>query len=41
MSTFRITKPDSFKDFSFGERLIDILTAYPIHQWERDDQVSQ
>jgi hypothetical protein len=27
MSTFRITKPDSFKDFSFGERLIDIVTA--------------
>jgi hypothetical protein len=27
MSTFRITKPDSFKDFSFGERLIDIITA--------------
>jgi hypothetical protein len=27
MSTFRITKPDSFKDYSFGKRLIDILTA--------------
>jgi hypothetical protein len=27
MSTFRITKPDSFKDFSFGKRLIDIFTA--------------
>jgi hypothetical protein len=27
MSTFHITKPDSFKDFSFGERLIDIVTA--------------
>jgi hypothetical protein len=27
MSTFRITKPDSFKAFSFGERLIDIVTA--------------
>jgi chromosome segregation ATPase len=27
MSTFRITKPDSFKDFSFRERLIDIVTA--------------
>jgi hypothetical protein len=27
ISTFRITKPDSFKDFSFGERLIDIVTA--------------
>jgi hypothetical protein len=27
MSTFRITKPDSFKDFSFGKRLIDIVTA--------------
>jgi hypothetical protein len=27
MSTFRITKPDSFKDFSFGKRLIDIITA--------------
>jgi hypothetical protein len=27
MSTFRITKPNSFKDFSFGKRLIDIVTA--------------
>jgi hypothetical protein len=27
MSTFRITKPNSFKDFSFRERLIDIVTA--------------
>jgi hypothetical protein len=27
MSTFCITKPDSFKAFSFGERLIDIVTA--------------
>jgi DNA repair exonuclease SbcCD ATPase subunit len=27
MSTFRITKPDSFKDFSFGKRLIDIVTT--------------
>jgi hypothetical protein len=27
MSTFRITKPDSFKAFSFGERLIDVVTA--------------
>jgi hypothetical protein len=27
MSTIRITKPDSFKDFSFGKRLIDIVTA--------------
>jgi hypothetical protein len=27
MSTFRITKPDGFKDFSFGKRLIDIITA--------------
>jgi hypothetical protein len=27
MSTFRITKPESFKAFSFGERLIDIVTA--------------
>jgi hypothetical protein len=27
MSTFRITKPDSFMAFSFGERLIDIVTA--------------
>jgi hypothetical protein len=27
MSTFRITKPDSFKDYSFGKRLIDIITA--------------
>jgi hypothetical protein len=27
MSTFCITKLDSFKDFSFGERLIDIVTA--------------
>jgi hypothetical protein len=27
MSTFRITKTDSFKDFSFGKRLIDIVTA--------------
>jgi hypothetical protein len=27
MSTFRITKPESFKAFSFGERLIDIVTT--------------
>jgi hypothetical protein len=27
MSTFRITKPDSFKKYSFGKRLIDIITA--------------
>jgi hypothetical protein len=27
MSTFRITKPDSFKNYSFGKRLIDIVTA--------------
>jgi DNA repair exonuclease SbcCD ATPase subunit len=27
MSTFHITKPESFKAFSFGERLIDIVTA--------------
>jgi hypothetical protein len=27
MSTFRITKPDNFKNCSFGERLIDIVTA--------------
>jgi hypothetical protein len=27
MSTFCITKPNSFKAFSFGERLIDIVTA--------------
>jgi hypothetical protein len=27
MSTFSITKHDSFKDFSFGEHLIDIVTA--------------
>jgi DNA repair exonuclease SbcCD ATPase subunit len=27
MSTFRIVKPDSFKSFSFGDRLIDIVTA--------------
>jgi hypothetical protein len=27
MSTFRITKPDSFKDFSFGKRLIYIVTT--------------
>jgi hypothetical protein len=27
MSTFRITKPDSFKDFIFRKRLIDIVTA--------------
>jgi valyl-tRNA synthetase len=27
MSTFRITKPDNFKNYSFGERLIDIATA--------------
>jgi hypothetical protein len=27
MSTFRITKPDSFKSFSFGDRLIDIVTT--------------
>jgi hypothetical protein len=27
MSTFRITKPDSFKDFSFRKRLIDIVTV--------------
>jgi hypothetical protein len=27
MSIFRITKPDSFKNYSFGKRLIDIVTA--------------
>jgi hypothetical protein len=27
MSTFHVTNPDSFKAFSFGERLIDIVTA--------------
>jgi hypothetical protein len=27
MSTFRITKPDSFKKYSFGKRLIDIVTT--------------
>jgi hypothetical protein len=27
MSTFRITKPDSFKKYSFGKCLIDIVTA--------------
>jgi hypothetical protein len=27
MSTFRITKPDSFKDFSFRKRLINIVTT--------------
>jgi hypothetical protein len=27
MSTFCVTKPESFKAFSFGERLIDIVTA--------------
>jgi hypothetical protein len=27
MSTFRITKPDNFKNYSFEERLIDIVTA--------------
>jgi hypothetical protein len=27
MSTFRITKPDSFKKYNFGKRLIDIITA--------------
>jgi hypothetical protein len=27
MSTIRITKPASFKKFSFGKRLIDIVTA--------------
>jgi DNA repair exonuclease SbcCD ATPase subunit len=27
MSTFRITKPDSFKDFSFEKHLIDVITA--------------
>jgi hypothetical protein len=27
MSTFRITKPENFKNYSFGERLIDIITA--------------
>jgi hypothetical protein len=27
MSTFRITKSESFKSFSFGDRLIDIVTA--------------
>jgi hypothetical protein len=27
MSTFRITKPDSFKNYSFRKRLIDIVTA--------------
>jgi hypothetical protein len=27
MSTLRITKPGNFKNYSFGERLIDIITA--------------
>jgi hypothetical protein len=27
MSTFRVTKPESFKAFNFGGRLIDIVTA--------------
>jgi hypothetical protein len=27
MSTFCITKPDNFKNYSFGERLIDTVTA--------------
>jgi hypothetical protein len=27
MSTFRITKPDNFKNYSFGDCLIDIVTA--------------
>jgi hypothetical protein len=27
MSTFCITKPGNFKNYSFGERLIDIATA--------------
>jgi hypothetical protein len=27
MSTIRITKPNSFKDFSFGKHLIDIVTT--------------
>jgi hypothetical protein len=27
MSTFRVTKPKSFKAFSFGERLINIVTT--------------
>jgi hypothetical protein len=27
MSTFHITKPDNFKKYSFGKRLIDIVTA--------------
>jgi hypothetical protein len=27
MSTFYITKPDNFKNYSFGERLIDIVTS--------------
>jgi hypothetical protein len=27
MSTIRITKPASFNKFSFGKRLIDIVTA--------------
>jgi hypothetical protein len=27
MSTFRVTKPESFQSFSFGECLIDIVTA--------------
>jgi hypothetical protein len=27
MSTFRITKPDNFKKYSFEKRLIDIVTA--------------
>jgi hypothetical protein len=27
MSPFRITKPDSFKNYIFGKRLIDIVTA--------------
>jgi hypothetical protein len=31
MSTFRITKSERFKAFSFGERLIDIVTALYLH----------
>jgi hypothetical protein len=27
MSTFCIAKPNNFKNYSFGERLIDIVTA--------------
>jgi hypothetical protein len=30
LSTFRITKSESFKSFSFGDRLIDIVTAFSL-----------